>query len=213
MAGGNKGNAGKVAAAKNSQSKTAKAETMADIMAKKKAVTKQVAIQLDGEIADRIAALRNMYTAARDSDRLTNEPDKAPGILEQVDELVEASQSTVVTFSFKSIGRPRYDELVDENPPTPEKRKEGAEFNEDTFPPSLVSESSLEPEISLEEAVEIFSSPNWNNAELRKLFFAALEVNTETGDIPLSRDGSEGTLDSLLKYVSQQNTESPIPSL
>jgi len=203
----------KVSAAKKAQSKAAKSQTMADIMAKKKAVTKKVDIQLDGEVADRIAALRQAYTAARDVDRVSNTPDTAPKILTQIEELVEASESTVAIFSFKSIGRPRYDEMVGENPPTPEQKKDGAEFNADTFPPSLVSESSLEPVISLEEAVDIFSSPDWNNAELRKLFFAALEVNTETGDIPLSRDGSETMLASLLNSVSQPNTGSPTLSM
>lgn len=207
------GSTAKASTAKKAQSKKAKQDTMGSIMAKKKAVTKSVSIQLDGVVADEIFALRALAEAARDSDRVSNTPAQEPAILRQIDELVEASQDTVQVFSFKSVGRPRYDELVDENPPSKEARKEGAEFDQDTFPPALVSESSLKPNISLKQAVEIFSSPDWNNAELRKLFFAALEVNTETGDIPLSRTGSEGTLNSLLSLVSQQNTESPTRSL
>ena len=195
------------------QGKTAKALTIAQIKKQKKAVTKQVAVQLDGEIADRIADLRRLHLAARDSDRLSNENDKAPGIQHQIDELVEESLDTEVVFTFKSIGRLRYDELVTENAPTKEQKKEGAEFNADTFPPVLVSESCVDPEMSLEDAVEIFASPDWNGAELRRLFFGALEVNTETGDIPLSKSGSEGTLSSLLSLVSQQNTASPTPSM
>ena len=195
------------------QSKAAKANTIEEIKARKKAVTKQVAIQLDGEIADRIADLRKLHLATRDSDRVSNEADKAPGIMEQIEELVGESRDTEVTFVFKSIGRFRYDEIVTENPPTKEQKKEGAEFNADTFPPALVAESCIDPEMSLEDAVEIFASPDWNGAELRKIFFGALEVNTETGDIPLSRDGSEGTLNSLLSLVSQQNTESLTPSM
>jgi len=207
---------------KKNQSKAKKQATVASIMAKKKAVTKTIDIQLDGEVADRIADLRSAHTAARDSDRLSNTPDKAGEIMKQIEELVEASQDTVVTFSFKSIGRFRYDELAGEHPPDEDAKKEGAEFNADTFPPALVHESCFEitphgedpiPGMSLEEAVDMFESPDWNGAELRRLFFGALEVNTETGDIPLSRDGSEGTVNSLLNLITQQNAASPTLSM
>lgn len=195
------------------QGKAAKALTIAQIKKQKKAVTKKVVIQLDGEVSDRIVELRRLHVAARDSDRMSNETDKAPEILKQVDSLVEESRDTERVFTFKSVGRFRYDELVLANPPTKEQKKDKAEFNADTFPPALVAESCVDPEMSLEDAVEIFASPDWNGAELRKIFFGALEVNTETGDIPLSRDGSEGTLSSLLSLVSQQNTESLTPSM
>ena len=46
------------------QGKVAKGQTIANIKARKKAVTKQVTIQLDGEIADRIAELRRLHSAA-----------------------------------------------------------------------------------------------------------------------------------------------------
>ncbi len=204
------------------QGKAAKKRTIADIKSKKKAVSKKVTVQLDGEIAGQIVDLRALHIAARDADRLSNEADKAPGILAQVEQAVEDSRDTEIVFTFKSVGRFRYDELVEAHPPTKEAKKEGADFNADTFPPALVSEScSIITEsdgteiegMSLEDATEIFASPDWNGAELRRLFFGALEVNTETGDIPLSRDDSEGTLSSLLSLVTQQSTGSPTPSM
>jgi len=195
------------------QGKADKASTIADIKAKKKAVTKQVPIQLDGELADHIVDLRKLHAAARDADRLSNEPDKAPAIEKQIEALVEESKATEVIFTFKSIGRYRYDELVTAHPPTKDAKKEGAEFNADTFPPALVAESCVEPEMSLSDAAEIFASPDWNGAELRRIFFGALEVNTETGDIPLSRGGSDESLSSLLSLITQQNTGSPTPSM
>ncbi len=202
-----------MATSKVEQGKTAKKRTIADIKSKKKAVTKQIAIQLDGEIADHIVDLRELHVAARDADRLSNTADKAPAILEEIEALVEKSRETEVVFTFKSVGRFRYDELVMEHPPTKEAKKEGAEFNADTLPPALVAESCTDPEMSLEDAIEIFASPDWNGAELRRLFFGALEVNTETGDIPLSRSESEGSLSSLLSLISQQDTGSPTPSM
>lgn len=207
------GKAGKTSQAKKAQSKQAKSQTIAEIMANKKAVTKKVPIQTDGEIAGQIAEMRALFTAARDNDRLTNEPDKAPDIQEQIDALVEESQTTVVMFTFESIGRPNYDALVEEHQPSKEEQKKGAEFDAETFPPALISASCSDPEIPLEDAIAMFESPKWNNAELRLLFFGALEVNTETGDIPLSRSDSEGTLNSLLSLVTQSNGESPTLSM
>jgi len=206
-----------MATSKVEQGKAAKKRTVADIKAKKKAVTKKVIVQLDGELAGRIADLRALHIAARDSDRLSNEPDKAPMIEAEIEQLVKDSRESEIVFTFRSAGRFRYDELVNEHPPTEKARKEGAEFNSDTFPPALVAEScSIITEadgteidgISLEDATEIFASPDWNGAELRRIFFGALEVNTETGDIPLSKDGSEGILNSLLSLASRQNTGS-----
>jgi len=203
----------KASQAKAKQSKQAKDQTIAEIMAKKKAVTKKVPIQTDGEIADRIADLRQLFNAARDADRLSNEPDKAPAIQTQIDKLVEESQATVVTFTFRSIGRFNYDELVQQHPPTEAQKKLGGDFNPDTFPPALVSVACIKPEIPIEAAKEIFSSPDWNGAELLLMFNGALSVNTETGDIPLSRGASDGTLNSLLNLVTQQNTESLTQSI
>lgn len=199
--------------AKKTQSKAAKKQTLASIKAKKKAVTKTVAIQVDGEIANEIAALRSLYSAAQSADRISNEPDTAPQIQDQIDKLLVQSQETIVVFTFKSIGRLNYDELVSQHPPTKEAKKDGADFNAETFPPALLAAACSDPEISLEEAVDMFDDPDWNNAELRALFFGALEVNTETGEIPLSRSGSDATLSSLMNLVSQSNTGSPTPSM
>lgn len=210
-----------MATSKVEQGKAAKKGTIAGLKKRKKAVTKQVTIQLDGEISDRINNLRSLYTAARDKDRLSNEADKAPGIQAEIDELIAGSSDTEVKFLFKSVGRHRYDEIVDEHPPSKEAVKEGAEFDADTFPPALVSEACFKiveadgseiDGISLKDANEIFLSPDWNGAELRRIFFGALEVNTETGDIPLSKSGSEGTLNSLLSLAMQQREVSPTPS-
>jgi hypothetical protein len=202
-----------VAQEKVAQAKKAKKQTIAQIKKKKKAVTKTVAIQVDGEIANQIAALRSLHSAARDADRHSNTPETAPKIQKQIDNLVEESQDTLVVFTFKSVGRLNYDELVAQHPPTTEAKKEGADFNADTFPPALISAACTDPEIPIEDAIEMFDDPDWNNAELRALFFGALEVNTETGEIPLSRSGSDGSLSSLLNSLTQSNMGSPTASI
>ena len=196
------------------QGKAAKKQTISEIRAKKKAVTKTVRIQLDGQIANELAALREAHRSARDADRLSNEPDKAPAITAEIEDLVERATETEAVFEFQSIGRPNYDALVEqpEHKPTKDQKRDGAQFNTDTFPPAVVSATCVNPEITLEEAVEMFSDPAWNGAELARLFEAAVSVNTDTGDIPLSRNDSEGTLGSVLNLLTQQSMESLTPS-
>lgn len=197
------------------QSKAAKKQTIAELRSKKKPVTKRVTIQLDGELATEIALMREKYQAARDYDRTSNENDTAPSIEKQINELIEDSRITEYTFVFQSIGRPNYDKLVSlpEHKPTKEQKRDNATFNADTFPPALIAASCVDPELSLEEAKDMFNDPSWNGAELANLFVGALEANTETGDIPLSRSDSAGTLNSLLSLVTQSETESPTLSM
>ena len=202
------------AGAKAAQGQVAKALTMAKIMKKKRGVTKEVVIQLDGELATKIDRQKTLVSHAQDYDRRHNVPDTAPGLVEELEQMIEDSMDTEVTFIFKSMGRVAYDELVSDPAyqADDEQKKEGAQFDPDTFPAALVAGSCLDPEITLEEAEEIFSDPNWNGAELQRLFFGALEVNTETGDIPLSKGATGATANSLLSLITQQNEESPTPS-
>ena len=204
---------GEAAQSKADQGQAAKAQTMANIIKKKRGVTKKVPIQIDGEIAVEIQELRAQITLAEQFDSKRNEPETALKLKKELDELIEKSHDTEITFTFKSLGRIVYDELVErpEHQPSDEQKKEGATFNPDTFPAALVAAACVDPEISPEEATEIFDDSEWNGAELQKLFFGALKVNTETGDIPLSKGGSSTTANLLSNLLSQSNEESPIP--
>ena len=92
----------KLAGAKQAQSKVAKLDTIEKIMAGKKAVTKTVDVQIDGEVAGEIAELRRLVRAAKDFDLGANKPDTELAVQDKLDALIEASKSTVVTFTFTS---------------------------------------------------------------------------------------------------------------
>ena len=88
------------------------------------------------------------------------------------------------TMTFQSIGRKRYDGLVDAHPPTEQNREEAKQRDEDppawnpeTFMPALVRASCAEPELSEEDVQSIFDE--WNQGELLELWQAALYVNTQ----------------------------------
>jgi len=194
------------------QGKVAKKQTIADLRAKKKPVVREVTLQLDGQVSLEIAALRTAHVNAVEYDKRSNEPDTALAIEEQIDALVLASKDTEYTFVFQSIGRPNYDKLVDKHKPTKEQKREGQTFNGETFPPALVAASCIDPEMTVEEASDMFADPDWNGAELARLFQSAVDANTETGDIPLSSTDSDQTLNSLLSLAMQSGMGSPTPS-
>jgi len=199
---------------KADQGQAAKQQTMANIIKKKRGVTKKVPIQIDGELASEIIELRQQIVLAEQFDRGENKPESALPLKKELEELIEGSKDTEVVFTFKALGRIVYDELIEEpeHQPTDEQKKEGAQYNPDTFPAALVAASCADPEISLEQATEIFADSSWNGAELQKLFFGALEVNTETADIPLSKAGSGATASLLSNLLTQAGEGFPTPS-
>jgi hypothetical protein len=205
---------GKKAQQQANQGQADKAMTMAQIKKKKRGVTAEVTIQLDGEIATALSRLRARHAEAQAYDKDHNVPETAPAIQEEIDQLIEEARDTEVVFVFKSIGAQPYDDLLaePENQPTEAQRKDGADFNPETFPAALIAAACVDPEISLEDAREMFVDPAWNPAELQRLFFGALEVNTEVADIPLSGTGTGMTRGMLRNLISAASGESPTPS-
>ena len=97
--------------------------------------------------------------------------------------------SNEVTLKYQAIGMRAYDALVGKHPPKPEQRAEGNSFNIDTFAPALIAACSVEPEISLEQAKEIWNSEDWSRGDVMVLFRNAVELNNRGLDIPFSDRG------------------------
>lgn len=97
--------------------------------------------------------------------------------------------SNEVTLKYQAIGMRAYDQLVSKHPPKPEQRAEGNSFNMDTFAPALIAACSLEPEISLSEAQEIWNSEDWSRGDVMVLFRNAVELNNRGLDVPFSENG------------------------
>ena len=73
-------------------------------------------------------------------------------------------------WKFRAISGGRLDALQMKYPPTKEQRSRGMAFNPDKFGPALVAACSVEPELTEEEALEIWSSDEWTTGELNELF-------------------------------------------
>lgn len=167
--------------------------TIADILSKKKGATKTVRVLLDAEIANQIEQLREQIKeASRSSSRADmGMENPVPGLQKKIDKLIAAAEKNgmFAEFTFKSVGRKRFDDLVREHEPDEETRKLGGQWNPETFAPALLSEACVEPAMTLEEAKQLWDSDEWNQAELLELFQAAIEVNIERPNVPLFRKG------------------------
>lgn len=96
---------------------------------------------------------------------------------------------TEVTLKFQAIGAREYDKLVAKHPPKTEQRAEGQSFNMESFAPALISAVSVEPEISLQDAKDLWESDDWSRGDLMVLFRNAVELNNRGIDIPFSENG------------------------
>ena len=167
---------------------------LSEIRSKKTAATMECSIQLDGQAAQVIENMREEMRAEERADLKLNRNPIAPGLRVKMAEAVEAAKETEATFTFVAIGRVAYDGLVTELPPTKTMLKEAEERKEpvpqwdvDKFPPALIALSCSDPEMTREEAVEIWEDPNWSGSELIKLFTTAMIINQESPDIPFDR--------------------------
>lgn len=94
-----------------------------------------------------------------------------------------------VKLTFQAIGAVQYDKLVSKHPPKPEQRVDGASFDIDSFAPALIAAVSVEPEMELKDAQEIWASPEWSRGDLMVLFRHAVELNNRGVDIPFNGNG------------------------
>jgi len=94
-----------------------------------------------------------------------------------------------VTLKYQAIGMMAYDRLVAKHPPKPEQRADGSSFDMDTFAPALIAACSVDPEISPQEAKEIWESEDWSRGDVMVLFRNAVELNNRGLDVPFSVNG------------------------
>ena len=165
----------------------------------KKPMTKVVQIVLDAELADEYATAKETYERAKvmvdarpQDQQVLDDWTDAKEALEAVERRIEDSEA-VVTVKVKSIGRQRFDVLQEQFPPSKETREKAkaeggrAQFDIERFAPALIAECAVEPELTLEEATELWNSPAWNLAESMAIYHACLEVNTQRRVVELGK--------------------------
>lgn len=91
-----------------------------------------------------------------------------------------------VTMLFRAIGARDYDRLLGKHPPTTEQRAQGTPYDINTFAPALIARVCIDPEMSADDAAQIWNSSDWGRGEVMSLFSAAVEICNKGLDIPFT---------------------------
>ncbi len=114
--------------------------------------------------------------------------------------VIDLDDGEKVTFTFQSIGRVAYRDLLLAHPATGEQRREFEKaqktagtpphlvsrlpFNSDTYPPALIAACCVTPAMTVDEATELWQSEAWGEGELMALLTAAQLVNSQKARPP-----------------------------
>lgn len=89
------------------------------------------------------------------------------------------------TLTFRSIGRQRWEALINEHPPTATQLAEAEKAGEpvpaydtESFAVAAVAACSLEPKLTATEAKELYD--DWNASEFGALYMAVVGVNSSS---------------------------------
>lgn len=159
--------------------------TFDHLMSVKKPITQRDFFGCPEELLDELANARRALEGAKL--RGHKEPELLAAAQARANAAREAVRDNSVEVVMRSIGRARWAALLDEYPPTDaqtaQARKQSGdqnailEFDIDRFPPVAIAASSVQPEMTLEQAQALWASDDWNEAECARLLQMALTVN------------------------------------
>lgn len=173
------------------------------VRARKRPARASVLIVLDPDAADAIDRAEGEVNAARLGLSFavsgTDAHREAQARLDRAEwaltEAKDAARPATTEFVFEALSRPFYDELIDQHPASDEQKanakREGRmppNYNVDSFPPALVAATLVSPKMTLDDAKELWSDPNWSPAELVDLFAAARDVCERRRIVDLGKD-------------------------
>lgn len=180
-------------------SKTRRPPTF-DHLAKKKPLERRVTVAMDDEVVreydEACAALERAELIARTKTEDETRRAELDGAVDAARERRDAARAAIdaetVTITFRSVGRKRYERLVDEHPPTDEQIEEYRKavddpegqpaYDGEAFPIALISASALAPRMTREQVAVLYHG-GWNCGGCGTL----LPQTTE--ECPLDHDG------------------------
>lgn len=100
---------------------------------------------------------------------------------------IELTPGEPLSMLFKAIDHVEYDKLVAKYPPNKEDEAKGASYDFNRFAPALVAAVSLEPKLSNEETLELWTGGKYNRGDLMALFTNAVSVCNVGFDVPFNK--------------------------
>lgn len=103
----------------------------------------------------------------------------------QLQQARDAVRDAGIEVVMQSIGRDAWEKLKKKHPPTDQQRAEykarngtgQLEYDYETFPIPAIAAACIQPEMSEEQAAQLWDSPAWNEAECARLFEMAMAAN------------------------------------
>lgn len=159
--------------------------TVAEILAARAArpVTQKVPLWLDETVGAELAAAQAAHRHAPSDDTAS-----------RLAEAKKAAEGQCVVVTLGRIGGHALEQIRDAHPPTVEQRAAARQaqldagrarhelvelvHNPDTYPPALIAACAVDPEMTYDEAVELWTAPSTSQADRVRLFQAAEAVNT-----------------------------------
>jgi hypothetical protein len=92
---------------------------------------------------------------------------------------------------FQAISYKELDALQAKHTPTQQQRIEGASFNRNTFPPALIAACAIDPEMTEQDARDLWQSEDWSTGELNTLFNAVSDLCMKGLNVPFTETVSE----------------------
>lgn len=117
-------------------------------------------------------------------DQLMKKPRRTLGFT--VYSVDEEGEEIALQLKYKALSSKEYDTLQGEHPPSAKEKREGAIYNVDTFAPALIAAVSQAPKLTIEQATELYKSPDWSGGEVTTMFLNALRVCNAGLDVPFS---------------------------
>jgi hypothetical protein len=93
-------------------------------------------------------------------------------------------EMTVEALSMKD-----YDKLIAKYPPTDEERARGMTYELDKFAPALIAACLVEPDMTLTQAKQLWTSENWSRGDVEGIFTKVLEINHRESTVPFTNRG------------------------
>lgn len=163
------------------------AVTFDSVLAGAKPTVKSVRISLRGDLVHEIEQLQEVLQAERMRDEVENRVPVAPKIAKRIVELTDQATAAEVEFTFRSIGRRAWRDLVAEHPPAEEEKKQGADFNTETFPAAAMAAACVTPAgASLEKFEQLRDGDVIGDRQWNDLWATVHAANTGGSGIPLS---------------------------
>lgn len=141
---------------------------------------------------DEVETVKSRRTQSAQSKRATFEMLKSKPRAEREVTFVmnaDTDDEKEFTMMFQAIGATDYDKLITKNPPTTEQKADGSSYNINTFGPSLLARTVVDPDMDFKQWSEIWNSEDWNRGEILQIFLTATELCNRTLDVPPTETG------------------------